>query len=368
MNRTTTDLGANKWLVDDEPFRLRNWASADKHHLLPEDRSRELSIGRHPECDIRLDDERVSKHHALLFFRGEQWWLRDVGKKNGIIADGVPCAEVALEPGLLIELGGVMWIVESPRLADLRSYVSRLIGYGKDKLAEVDRAMRSVRRAAMGQDPLVLMGQGDLPEIARSLHRRVLGDARPFIVCNKSRSDGAPATVRSAENYETALLALPAARGGTLCVRSNRLPNDYDLIVAAHREPNARFQLVVCESGTPEPGQVTPIVVPPISARADELLTIVKGYADDARARLGVANALHPLDRDWIVKNSSESHPAIEKAAERVIATRDSGGNNAAAASRLGMSPSALGRWFKERKPLPDLEAADRRPRRPGKR
>src|SRR5690606_38618354 len=136
--------------------------------------------------------------------RDEHWRLRDLGTKNRIVVDGAPCDEVVLEPGFVIEIGGVTWIVESKRLVELRSFLARLIGYGCDRLADLDQAMRSLRRAAMGQDPLVLTGDGDLVAIARVLHRRVIGEARPFVVCDPRRQRTA-ATVRSAENYKSAL-------------------------------------------------------------------------------------------------------------------------------------------------------------------
>ncbi|MCW5801786.1 MAG: FHA domain-containing protein [Deltaproteobacteria bacterium] len=377
MQPTTTDIGADKWCVTDEPFRVRRWGGTDNDtHTFPDDTGQALTVGRHPANDVILDDERVSKHHARIYFREGHWWIRDLVTKNGIIVDGIPLRrsddgerepsfveEVALVPGMLLELGGVTWLVESRQLVALRSFLARLIGYGTDRLTEVDHAVRSVRRAAMGQDPLVLAGHGDLAEIARSLHRRVLGEAKPFVVCDRARSATA-ATVRSGENYAKALLALPAAHGGTLCVPSGRLPDDFSLILAAHREPNARFQLVLYDVGVPEvirPNQVTPLVVPPLLERRRELNTIIQGYADDARARFRIRTPLDEADRGWIAKNASESHPEIEKATERVAAIRDSDGNVSAAATLIGMSSSALGRWFKERKPLPDLDARWRR-------
>lgn len=372
MQRTTTDIGANKWVVTDEPFRVRTWAAGnDDTHDFPDDTSKTLTVGRHPACDVILTEARVSKRHAWIYFRDGRWWIRDLGTRNGILVDGVPLRrvdgterdpstveEVALLPGMLIELGGVTWIVESRKLVELRSFLARLIGYGADRLAEVDRAILAVRHAVMGHGPLVLVGHGDLVGIARSLHRRVLGEARPFVVCDRARS-ATGATVRSGENYESATLALPAAHGGTLCVPSGRLPEDMALILEAHRAPNPRFQLVLYETGIPDilkPEHVTPLVVRPLAERAGDLNTIIQGYADDARVRYRIATALHEADREWIAKNAAESHPEIEKAAERIVALRGNGGNMSAAAKMIGMSASALGRWFKERKPLPDLD------------
>lgn len=357
---TKTDVGANKWIIDDVPFRVRHWAS-DVVHLLPDDPAVEVVVGRDPACGIQLSDHRVSKRHARLYHRDKHWRMRDLGTKNRLVVDGSPCDEVALEPGRLIEIGGVTWIVESRLLVEVRRVLSRLIGYGTDKLADVDLAVRAVRKAAIGQAPLVLGGDGDLVAIARMLHRRVIGEARPFIVCDpRRRRTGA--TVRSAENYREAVPAMQAAIGGTLCFWSDRVPQDFAVVSRAHREPNARFQLVMCGHKTPylRPHQVAPIAIVPLAGRTNELERIVHEYAADARAALGVSMPLHPVDRGWIAASSAPTHPELEKSAQRVIAMRATNGNIAAAAAMLGMSHSSLMRWLAERRPLPDLDAADR--------
>jgi FHA domain-containing protein len=42
-----------------------------------------MSIGRRPDADIFLDDVTVSRDHALLVRRGEDWYLDDCGSLNG---------------------------------------------------------------------------------------------------------------------------------------------------------------------------------------------------------------------------------------------------------------------------------------------
>jgi cytochrome P450/NADPH-cytochrome P450 reductase len=53
---------------------------------LPGDRS--YLIGRDPQCDIVLTDDRVSWHHAALRPEGGRWLLVDNGSTNGTYADG----------------------------------------------------------------------------------------------------------------------------------------------------------------------------------------------------------------------------------------------------------------------------------------
>src|ERR1700736_792485 len=42
-----------------------------------------MSIGRRPDSEVFLDDITVSRDHALLIRRGEQWFLDDCGSLNG---------------------------------------------------------------------------------------------------------------------------------------------------------------------------------------------------------------------------------------------------------------------------------------------
>lgn len=43
----------------------------------------QMTIGRRPEADVFLDDITVSRDHALLVRRGEEWYLDDCGSLNG---------------------------------------------------------------------------------------------------------------------------------------------------------------------------------------------------------------------------------------------------------------------------------------------
>jgi hypothetical protein len=163
--------------------------------------------------------------------------------------------------------------------------------------------------------------------------------------------------VRSAENYQKALPAMQAAIGGSLCVWSKRVPQDFGLVSIAHRQPNARFQLIMCslEGDDIWPEHVAPIVIPPLSRRGAELDQIIDDYARDARAMFGVRGEMHTLDREWIARHAGDTHPEIEKGAQRVTALRATGGNVAAAAAILRMSHTSLMRWLAERPPLADL-------------
>ena len=42
-----------------------------------------MSIGRRPDAEVFLDDVTVSRDHALLIRRGDDWYLDDCGSLNG---------------------------------------------------------------------------------------------------------------------------------------------------------------------------------------------------------------------------------------------------------------------------------------------
>jgi pSer/pThr/pTyr-binding forkhead associated (FHA) protein len=43
----------------------------------------EILIGRDPACDFTLEDSTVSAQHARLSFHHNQWWIEDMGSRNG---------------------------------------------------------------------------------------------------------------------------------------------------------------------------------------------------------------------------------------------------------------------------------------------
>src|SRR4051794_26818553 len=67
----------------------------------------EWVIGRAPESDIRIDDDRVSRRHAVVRALSDGWELTDGGSLNGIWLDGALVQRVALPPGgLTVRFGG----------------------------------------------------------------------------------------------------------------------------------------------------------------------------------------------------------------------------------------------------------------------
>jgi hypothetical protein len=276
--------------------------------------------------------------------------------KNGVYLDGARVdthVSHVLAPGVQIRIGGVTMLAESPMLCALQALLARFIGWSDERCEDVDRALYSVRVAATYREPLLLCGPGNLVSVARLLHGHALGD-RPFVVCGPQ---------------ESGLNALTAAIGGTLCVWRDKLPADFDEVVAAVRGRGraSRVLLVICAHALPRGTDIASqvvtvfrsILLPPLSDRARELTRIIDAYADDAIATLG--GWLTPEDRTWIARNASDTLSQIEMATRRIVVLHACDESVKSAAKVLEMAHGSLSDWLARRalpgsSPMPSLD------------
>jgi FHA domain len=64
-----------------------------------------MSIGRRPDSEVFLDDVTVSRDHALLIRRGEDWYLDDCGSLNGTYVNRSRIDSHHLEEGDEVQIG-----------------------------------------------------------------------------------------------------------------------------------------------------------------------------------------------------------------------------------------------------------------------
>lgn len=76
------------------------------YHLEP-NRDSEWIIGRHRDCDICIDDAQISREHAVIFRKGEQWVLEDQHSRNGTFVNGLEVSMTYLMGGETISVGSV---------------------------------------------------------------------------------------------------------------------------------------------------------------------------------------------------------------------------------------------------------------------
>ena len=228
----------------------------------------------------------------------------------------------------------------------LRGFLARLLGWSDERKVAIEHALRSIDLGVTHRAALVLLGGAtelELVSIAEALHRRTLGAECPFIVCDRKRAD-----------RESAVAAVQAARGGSLCMRHAWSPRDFSSMVAMVRDPGASVQFIVCggvgHADDPFLTLPVPIQVPPLAAREDELPRIVDEFARDAIATLGAFESdFTDADRGWVVGHAANTWAELEMATMRLVALRNSG-TIAEAAERLGMKAATLRGWIRKRR------------------
>lgn len=81
--------------------------------------SSEILIGRDPSNHIQLkNDSKVSRHHARLVFKNDQYTVQDITKNNFIFVNGIKAKQVDLKNNGLIQIGDhVLQFVETDAAA-----------------------------------------------------------------------------------------------------------------------------------------------------------------------------------------------------------------------------------------------------------
>jgi diguanylate cyclase (GGDEF)-like protein len=62
-------------------------------------------IGRHPSCQVIIDDPSVSRRHARVYLQNGELWLQDLGSRNGTFIDGRHLEAKQLTDGTLLQIG-----------------------------------------------------------------------------------------------------------------------------------------------------------------------------------------------------------------------------------------------------------------------
>jgi pSer/pThr/pTyr-binding forkhead associated (FHA) protein len=64
-------------------------------------------IGRIPDCDIQLLLDNVSRMHARIIYRNEEYQIEDLDSMNGVYVNGVKVEKCILRSHDTIEIGGI---------------------------------------------------------------------------------------------------------------------------------------------------------------------------------------------------------------------------------------------------------------------
>ena len=97
----TVGRGSFKCTATAKPAGLPRWGELAEHRGerrfdLADNR---VLVGRSHEADVTLDNDEVSRQHAVLFQQGGRRWITDLGSANGSSVNGVPLGAGPLEVG-----------------------------------------------------------------------------------------------------------------------------------------------------------------------------------------------------------------------------------------------------------------------------
>ena len=132
-------------------------------HVLPEDG--DLTLGRGEDCDVRVDDRKVSRKHAILRL-GEKFEIIDLGSFNGTLVRGhrlKPQEPTEIDVGDMITLGTAVLVLQSAPLQDPPARVWSQGAFDARVEAELARAAATrttfaivqIRlESAVGADPM----------------------------------------------------------------------------------------------------------------------------------------------------------------------------------------------------------------------
>jgi len=140
------------------PARLTIYPPDQAARQFPLDPERGHLIGRGPDCDLRIEDPRLSRRHATLTLSGGCWHLGDLGSKNGTTLAGRTTGESTLQDGDWISFGGLLG--QFAELSDeriavelqrVRSRWDDTIGHSRrlDPQADVDGLLQQMLAASM---------------------------------------------------------------------------------------------------------------------------------------------------------------------------------------------------------------------------
>lgn len=69
-------------------------------------------IGRHPECDVRIDLPQISRRHCCVGLAYDRLLIRDLGSRNGVRVNGRLIDEAPLTPGDEVAIGPLIYRLE----------------------------------------------------------------------------------------------------------------------------------------------------------------------------------------------------------------------------------------------------------------
>ena len=120
-------------------------------------KNRETTVGRSPECAVRLDDIFVSRRHARLLLRDFELHLEDLESTNQSRVNGAPVpTRVRIHPGDVLLFGGARCRIDSTAGVDAAAPGTTVPG----------TTAPAAREAARSEEPAAAGETGEMPPVA----------------------------------------------------------------------------------------------------------------------------------------------------------------------------------------------------------
>ncbi len=128
-------------------------------------------LGRAPENDIQVEDKSISRIHLRIERRGGQYFIRDLGSKNGTFIDGArlePETEYEVKEGIPFALGKTFMSIgkscEKEMLAvldsiDLSKVLDEEGALAKDRPLTAKKNMELIHKVSHAADAVAWMSK-----------------------------------------------------------------------------------------------------------------------------------------------------------------------------------------------------------------
>jgi len=108
-----------------------------------------MTIGRSPQADISINDDRVSRIHCIMEWMGDTITIEDKGSTNGTFVESERVDRAILSPGVPFQLGHSIMKIEYKTEAEIRQEESLLYSATFDTLTGIFNRHHFIKLASM---------------------------------------------------------------------------------------------------------------------------------------------------------------------------------------------------------------------------
>ena len=302
-----------------QPLDLVIGTNAARHRL---SRRRITLLGSRADCEVCIDDETVSAHHAALRWRDGYYLVEDLGSTNGTVVDGVAVHRARVDAGSRICLGrvSIQLVARGKAEAPVALPPSPIVGSSR----VLRSSLETLHKYAPLPLPVLLRGEtGTGKELfATTLHRWSPRAAGPFIAVNCAAIPSELAESELFGHVKGAFTgahrdhegAFVSASGGALFLdeigelplalqakllrvletkrvrpvgREDERPVDVRIVAATHRDLETMVEQRLLREDLYHRIGVLVLNLPPLRSRRDDIPVLLRHFAQSVALELG---------------------------------------------------------------------------------